>query len=212
MKILNPKFNRKDPLNPLLRSKANDYNLRSSSPNKYSYELGSSNQNSSYFKNTFNNSSNKIGSARLISNLSDIMNENKKTSHTNNNITISSDNLFACLNNNTNRAQKSVSMPKKKKVRFPNDENFVQIILVESHKNFHKIDNIYDDNQKDIDKIKILKSETINKRMCEENKKRGVSPIKCKQESSRDNRKQFKDNLNKNSKPYNDKACKCMIF
>lgn len=221
MKKLNPKFNRKDPLNPIIGSKAKDNDFKSLTNNKKTYDLGSSNQNSSFFKTTLNNSTNRIISHRQISSISDIMTENKKTSHSNNNITLSSDNIFACLNNgkNNNRKQRSVSMPRKKKVRFLDNEKFVQIILVESHKKFHKIDDIFDGDQKDIDKIKVLKGEnkkkdnnTINDNNVNP-KTKDVSPIKAKEEKIKEKKKETcNNNNNKNSKPYDDKACKCSIF
>ena len=185
MKIHNAKFNRKDPLNPILGTKKKDLELRSLSNNKYTYDLGSSNQNSSYLKNT-NNSTNKIYSNKQISIFSDILNENKRTSFTNNNITQNDDNIFSYLNNNKNIQKKNTYFTKKKNVRFLDSEQFVQIILVESHKKYHKIDNIYDDARNDIIQInnKKLKNESIKK-----------------------------DPKNKNAKNIdNDKACKCLIF
>lgn len=219
MKILNQKLQRKDPLNPIIGSKGKQYQFKLLSNNKQTYDLGSSNQNSSFIKNTFNNSTNRISSTRQTSNLSDIINENKKTCYTNNNITISSDILFACLNKNPNKVQYSKSKPKKKKVRFVNSEKFVEIILVESHKNFHKLDDFnFDENQKDIDKLKVKKSEIINKEKNNNNKtinskKKDASPIKVKELKAKENKKEMcKNNKNFASKAYDDRACKCIIF
>jgi hypothetical protein len=214
MKILNPKLNRKDPLNPLIGSKGNNYNFQFFSKNNHSYDLGSSNQNSSFLKNTFNNYTNRISSNRQISILSDIFTENKRISYTNNKLTVSSDNLFAYLNNNNNNHEpkKTLNVRRKKKVRFLNDENFAKIILVESHKKFHQLDDIYDNNQKDIDKIKDLKNEIKNKKLYENTKRNNISPIKFKEGKGKENKKETNKNEIKNSKNYNDKACKCLIF
>jgi len=212
MKILNPKLNRKDPLNPLIGSKGNNYNFQSFSKNNHSYDLGSSNQNSSFLKNTFNNYTNRISSNRQISILSDIFTKNTRISYNDNKLTVSSDNLFACLNNNNNEPKKTLNVRRKKKVRFLNDENFAQIILVESHKKFHQIDDIYDDNHKDIDKIKDLKNEIKNKKLNEFTKRNNISPIKLIERKGKENKKEASKNDLKNSKNYNDKACKCLIF
>ena len=212
MKIHHPKFNRKDPLNPILSSKAKDYEFKSISNNRKVYDFGSSNQNSSFIKSTFNNSINRISPYKQISSFSNIVTENKKTSYSNNNITGSSDNLFSCLNNKTYRAQKSVGKPRKKKVKFLNNDKLVEIILVDSHKKFHKVDDIYYNDQKDIDKIKVLKLENRNKENNVTNDiKKDLSPIKDKGEKIKDNKKEIKNNKN-SMKTYDDKACKCLIF
>jgi len=231
MKKVNPQFKRKDPLTPILGSKAKANEFEAISNNKRTYDLCSGNENSSFIKNTLNNfKNNRISPNKQISILSDITTDNKRTSYSNNNITMSSDNLFAYMNKDTNRAatQKTLGLPKKKKVKFLNNEKFVQVILVESYKKFQKLDDIYSDHQADIDKIKVLKSESSrnnsnsksNSIETSKNNIKNVSTIKAKKEllKAKENKKETNinrgnNNKSKNSKAYyDDKVCKCIIF
>jgi len=210
MNILNPSLMRKDPISPLVKSNNKQNIFKKLSDKRDSFDLDTSYKNFSFVKEFSRKSNNKIrenrktpvNSLRQTSTLSDLTNENRKTNYSFNNITVIGDNIFSNLNN-TNVLKNG----KKKKVKFLHDENLVKIILVESYKKYHKIDEVmFDDNIKDIDKLKVLKQESLTTY----SNTKDLSPIKVNGNKNKTNNK-----LNPKKKNFmysEDKACKCSLF
>jgi hypothetical protein len=217
MKLLDTKLYRKDPLSPLLNKNHRDIEYKGHISRNKSEKTSSKDPNSSILRSFQNNSSNNI----IFKKNTSIFSENflydmRKTNFTMN--TISQDDVYNQDKIMDGKYQKKNAQ--KKIVTFLNNQNFIQIIPVESYKKYYKIDLVENDINKDIDKIKTLMAENKSKKNYTHEK---LGKLAKKEKSNVKNIGNDKRSMSANSKITNlgkgnsfkqntDKACKCLIF
>ena len=188
MKLLNSKFSGKDPMSNKIKTPINKSKILSN--NDLSLISLTRTLNNSTTVNCLNNSSNGIIGKRNSTFFTEINEDNKKTSSKN----------FITNEINISTFIKNTKISKKKlKVIFKEEKDLVEIVNIESHKKYHKIE-IDAEMQKDIKKLKDLK----------EAKKESLKVMNLlNNQAAKERGKQKKENKIKMN---NDKACVCLVF